>query len=219
MAWFRKKSKGVSPEMIARSRASLRESEGFDVDAFFETINVGILDDPLGPTLDCLSANEIANFAAHDKLTPARRLHVGECADCQEMVNVYRAACEEQPTPLDDIEIIRSEQIWIPEGGPFYLIIANRGEKPLFKDLDLKTAEAKGAVIASDCEPQDLDPTPYEATEAVKLSFRRHNVNLPKAPQNVPVPGWLTISARSQRSGRQVETPWRLVNVRQQMPK
>jgi hypothetical protein len=211
-----KKNRGVSPKMIARSRASLSESEDFDVDTFFKKINVSILDEPLGNTIDCLSANEIADFVTRDELSAARRLHVGECQDCQEMINIYRLACEEQPTPLNDLEIIRSEQIWIPEGGSFFLILANRGEKPVFRDLDLKTAEAKGAIVASGCEPEELDPSPYEATEAVKLCFRSHNVTLPRAPQNAPVPGWLTICARSQQSGRQVETPKQLVNVRQE---
>jgi hypothetical protein len=179
MSWF-SKPKGSDPAEIERSLGNLRE-RGFDVDTFLDSLDVDeILNAPLGNGAECLSPNEIANLVERDQLGAARRLHVGECGDCRRLVGVYQRASHEDWVADDEIHIVRGEQIWIPEGGDFYLIIANRGKKGFLRSLDPDSVEVKGSVSGRDCVIETLDPSPYDAREAVKLLFNSYDVRLPK---------------------------------------
>jgi hypothetical protein len=195
VSWFRK-AKGTSPTEIDRSLAYLR-GRGFDVDGFLEDVDVDrVLAAPLGKTADCLSPTEIASLVERDQLDAARRLHVGECDECRRLIGIYERASHEDWTADDELHIVRGEQIWIPEGGDFYLIMANRGKKGFLRTLDPESVEVKGSVSGKDCVIETLDPSPYEAREAVKLLFNSYDVHLPKL-RNKSLPCVLQIEGRT----------------------
>jgi hypothetical protein len=192
------KSKGVGPHEIERSLQYFRD-RGFDIDQFLDGLDVNkILMMPLGGTDECLAPNEIASLVERDQLGPARRLHVGGCADCRRLVGIYQRASQEDWAADDELHIVRSEQIWIPDGGDFYLIIANRGKKGLLRSLDPDSVELKGKISGRECSIETLDPAPYGAHEAVKLLFNQYNVGLPKL-HDTSLPCRLTIEGKSHR--------------------
>jgi hypothetical protein len=190
--------KGVGPHEIARSLQYFRDL-GFDIDQFLDGLDVDeILRMPFSGTVDCLSPNEIASLVERDQLDSAKRLHVGGCADCRRLIGIYQRASQDDWAADDELHIVRSEQIWIPDGGDFYLIIANRGKRALLGSLDPDSVEVKGKISGRECSIQTLDPAPYDAHEAVRLLFNEYKVGLPRL-HDTAVPCRLTIEGKSRR--------------------
>jgi hypothetical protein len=198
VSWFSlSKSKGTNPVEIERSLQYFRD-RGFDIDAFLDNLDVEeVLDTPLGHTKECLSPNEIAALVERDQISAARRVHVGECDECRQLIGIYKQASIDDWLAPDQIHIVRSDHIWIPEGGEFYLIVANRGKKGFLRDLDPDSVKVKGQISGEKCVIEELDPKPYEAREAVKLLFNSYNVRLPV--RDKPVPCILRIEGKSER--------------------
>jgi hypothetical protein len=85
----RRRAKG-SPNREDRRAAKeyLKSQLPFDIDEFLSEVNPAkLLAEPLGPTPDCLTPNEVATVA-RGHIT-AKALHVRDCSECQRTLRVF----------------------------------------------------------------------------------------------------------------------------------
>ncbi len=102
----------------------LRAHGGLDVDAFLAKAGANLLDEPMGPTPECLSVNQIGDHVAHRAGETARSLdtHLAGCADCRANVGLYRSLEESEPFRIED-----SAPVTVSEGkrGSLELILVS----------------------------------------------------------------------------------------------
>src|SRR3954468_2382632 len=115
----------------AEAKRYLDANIGFDIDEFFGELDVDtLLDEPLGSSAECLSANQIARIVEEHLIPAARQIHLYECKECRMAVETYQAICNTSTAaenPLGDITIDRKGALRIPQRGPFYLTLINHG--------------------------------------------------------------------------------------------
>jgi len=171
----------VTDVEIARSKAYLNARIGFDIDGFFAEQSVeAAMNAPLGSTAECLSANEVARTVEEHLLTAARRVHLYGCAECRRAVQTYQAVCAIEFEPESNNLSIVGERIRIPAQGPFYIDVVNHGKRPVLEAIDPDSISIDGMVIGSDCQIRPLDPSPYDANEAVRVHFGKYELQFPK---------------------------------------
>lgn len=91
----------VTRETAAAARQFLREHSGIDLDAFHASVKVELLlSEPLGPTTDCLTADEISQSVRSHMPTPLSGVdlgivdrvvtHVSNCKHCWSNLEAYQ---------------------------------------------------------------------------------------------------------------------------------
>ena len=173
----------VSDDDFSRAHEYLRANAGVDIEQFLDEQSLAaLLLQPLGPTEDCLCTNDIATFVEQEDISIAKQLHLTECNDCRREVELYQAMrnADLETAGASGVWIVSKDSIRIPENGEFFLLVANTGTKPLLSTIDPGSVTVAGPIEATGCRLRILNPTPYDAQEAVALSFPDYDLKLPR---------------------------------------
>jgi|GEM_PF-4924586 len=192
----------VRPSDAQRAKERLQRQVRFDIDEFLERETPAVLfDEPLGPTSHCLSITHIGDLVEGKSLPLELRRHAAQCGDCRREIATYRALTEhdwERPGIVPGI-VLPYAQIRIPEGGNFFLVLANRGEAGFLGGIDPTSVTVTGAIKAKDCSIAPHKILLRDVSEAVELHFKDYKVNAPKGQKETC--NWLEIEART-RGGK-----------------
>lgn len=201
---FRKRDKVeiVRPIDALRAKERLQRQVGFDIDKFLDNETPDVLfHEPLGPTLHCLSITQIGDLVEGKLLAAEVLRHAAQCGDCRREIADYRALTEHDwETPAMEamaamIELPFAHAIRIPEGGNFFLVMANRGEAGFLREIDPASVIVAGAIEAKGCSIAPHQTSGYDASEAIELHFKDFKVNAPKGQKEIC--NWLEIEART----------------------
>jgi hypothetical protein len=189
----------VHPSDGIHAKERLRRRVRFDVDEFLsrETDDV-LFRQPLGPTRHCLSITQIGDLVEGTLRENEPLQHVAHCKDCRREIDNYRDLTEQDWAAVAGI-IIESSAIRIPQGGRFYLVLANHGEAGLLSGIDPSSIVVAGAIDARGCRISPIKRAGNDVAERVELHFDHFKVNAPEGQKEIC--NWLELEGRT-KSGK-----------------
>ncbi|HVE71788.1 MAG TPA: hypothetical protein VNI54_10500 [Thermoanaerobaculia bacterium] len=191
---------------ITRSRNRLREAGiGLPDLSLAEVLN-----EPLGPTVECLSANEVAEHIAHDlPYAPdsARAMHVTACPACLDALHVFRSI---NPDRRKATRIRVEATITIPTSGAQLRIkVANYGDSRVLSAMKPGSVVVESSFLRAQ-HGKVVEPIhpPQGATEATVIIFPHFDCRLIAGETAEEVPIRLTGETTSGEfiQGRDVTT-------------
>lgn len=188
----------IRPSDALRAKERLQRQVGFDIDEFLERETPDVLfREPLGPTSHCLSITHIGDLVEGEPLPAELLRHAAQCGDCRREIAVYRALTEHdwEAPPAGMIRLPFAHAIRIPEGGNFFLVVANCGEAGFLGEIDPASVTVAGPIEAKGCSIAPHKISLHDASEAVELHFKDYKVNAPKGQKETC--DWLEIEART----------------------
>ncbi|HYI07904.1 MAG TPA: hypothetical protein VEK57_02430 [Thermoanaerobaculia bacterium] len=196
----RKKTLPVPPVSLtdgARARQFLQQQTSFDIDEFLASQTADeLFNCPLGWTADCLSVNQVAELVEGRRIEPVARRHAALCDECRQALRAYESL--KNTHWANDLMIVASHRIRIPEEGPRYLVLTNRGQSGTLEQILPESVTVEGAILASGCV---IRPSArrYDGFETVELHFKQFELNAPSDVKEIC--DWVSVEAKT-RGGK-----------------
>jgi hypothetical protein len=185
----------ITAEEAERAKQRLQRTTSFDIDEFLAEHTVDfIFNTPLGSTPHCLTVDQIAAAAANKEIGDAAT-HLQQCQECLAQLDSYRLLAETNfSDAMKDVAI--GNYIRVPAGKNLFLVLYNRGKKPVLTELDPKSIEVAGAISGKVKSISRVDPKQYKAREAVAIHFENYTLHVPESGEAI---GDLYFGARTKQ--------------------